>query len=131
MKKLISAIALVTLSLCATAASLKVEPGITMSNHDWKKSEKGNWMGNNKVWYKLNKNDKTIWMSTDGKKWDKAKDNMWQSKDGKWVKINDGKVVESGDSGKTWTEASDWTWEGGNGMFYKFDLSWDLWESKG
>jgi len=53
-------------------------------------------------------------------------DGAWADKDGKWLKINDNKLVWSTD-GSSWAEVPEWKWEGSDGKWYKFDSSWMLW----
>lgn len=128
MKKLILAAALFSLGL-GMEAKIIAPKVVTVNFNDpkWMKSEAGTWMGANKTWYKLNTKDATIWMSTDGKKWEAAKDGMWQDKDGKWLKIVDMDLKWSADGGKTWATIPEWKWQGADGKWYKFDKDWSLW----
>lgn len=106
---------------------------ITIGESEWMKSESHTWTGMHKdvkTWYKVNTKDATIWWSTDGKTWAQVMDGMWQDKDGKWLKINAGKLVWSADGGKTWVEVPDWTWQDADGMWCKFDKDWTLWTKK-
>jgi len=106
----------------ATNTNLHIPAG------DWTKSSNGTWPGmkdSKTYWYKLDKNA-GLWWSTDGKKWAAVKDGMWADKDGKWLKIHQGKLVWSTD-GKQWSEVPDWKWEGSDGKWYKFDSKWTLW----
>lgn len=127
MKKLVMAVALFTAGLNANAIVATEDRVYTINEPKWMKSETGTWMGANKTWYKLNTKDATVWMSKDGKKWDKVKDGMWQDKDGKWLKIVDNDLKWSADGGKTWAMVSEWKWEGSDGKWNKFDKEWNLW----
>lgn len=107
---------------------------ISIGESEWMKSEAQTWTGmhnNVKTWYKVNTKDATIWWSTDGKTWSQVTDGMWQDKEGKWLKINEGKLVWSADGGKTWVEVPDWTWQDADGTWCKFDKNWTLWTKKG
>jgi hypothetical protein len=117
MKKLMLSVALLSLGLSVSAKTTSIE-GIktTLTEPSWK------------TWYKLNPKDASVWMSTDGKKWDAVKDGMWQDKEGKWLKIVDKKMLKwSADGGKTWSDVPEWKWEGADGKWYKFDAMWNLW----
>lgn len=128
MKKLILAAALLSLGLGMEAKTLSNETTSSIfSEPKWMKSESGTWMGANKTWYKLNPKDASVWMSTDGKKWDMVKDGMWQDHDGKWLKIVDKDLKWSADGGKTWSSVPEWKWQGTDGKWNKFDKEWNLW----
>ncbi len=130
MKKLVLALALAGLAVNVQAKALQSsEINSTFSDPKWMKSETQNWMGASNTWYKINTKDASIWMSKDGKKWDKAKDGMWQDKEGKWLKIVDKDLKWSADGGKTWASVPEWKWEGGDGKWYKFDKDWTLWSA--
>ncbi|MBV8253353.1 MAG: hypothetical protein JO154_12155 [Chitinophaga sp.] len=95
---------------------------------EWVKSTTGTWPGmkdGKTYWYKLDKKA-GLWWSTDGNKWAAVQDGLWADKEGKWLKIHQGKLVWSTD-GKQWTEVPDWKWEGSDGKWYKFDAKWNLW----
>jgi hypothetical protein len=127
MKKLILAVALLSLGLSMHAKTAKTDAIVkSINDPKWMKSETGTWMGANKIWYKLNTKDASIWWSKDGKKWEMVKDGMWQDKEGKWLKIGDKKLWWSKD-GKEWSEVPEWKWEGADGKWNKFDSSWNLW----
>lgn len=128
MKQLFLAAALLSLGLSVQAKTASTTMVISSINEPmWKKSEAGTWMGLNKIWYKLNPKDASVWMSKDGKKWDAVKGGMWQDKEGKWLKIVDKTLKWSADGGKTWGDVPEWKWEGGDGKWYKFDSAWNLW----
>ncbi len=94
----------------------------------WKKVKNQTWPGikdGTTYWYKIDKMAK-LWWSTDGKKWAPVDDGAWMDKDGKWLKINDGKLVWSSD-GKDWAEVPEWKWQASDGKWYKFDQKWELW----
>ena len=115
------------LSVNAKLTSSKGHLKTVLNEPTWKKSETGTWMGSKKTWYKLNAKDESVWMSTDGKKWDATKDGMWQDKEGKWLKIVAKDLKWSADGGKTWATVPEWKWEGTDGKWYKFDASWNVW----
>ena len=95
---------------------------------DWMRSSTGTWPGmkdGKTYWYKLDKKG-GLWWSIDGKKWSAVEDGAWADKDGKWIRIHEGKLVWSTD-GKTWSEVPDWKWEGSDGKWYKLDMHWTLW----
>ena len=123
------AAALLSLGLSVNAKSTSSEGHLktVLNEPTWKKSETGTWMGAKKTWYKLNPKDASVWMSTDGKKWDAVKDGMWQDKEGKWLKIVAKDLKWSADGGKTWATVPEWKWEGADGKWYKFDASWNVW----
>jgi opacity protein-like surface antigen len=136
MKKLVlcAAIAALAFTTVDAARIVSAHKQIAIGEAEWMKSEAGTWTGmhdSKKVWYKLNTKDATLWWSTDGKKWEAVGDGMWQDKDGKWLKINDKKLVWSADGGKTWVEVPDWTWQDADGNWCKFDKDWTLWMKKG
>ena len=102
--------------------------GVEVAPFDWKASKTGTWAGmkdGKTYWYKIDK-EAMLWWSTDGKKWAKVSDGMWADKDGKWLKIHEGKLVWTTD-GKSWAEVPEWKWEGSDGKWYKFDAKWKLW----
>jgi hypothetical protein len=128
MKNLILAISFLSLGLGTEVKATATETVVSsISEPKWMKSENGAWMGANKTWYKLNPKDASIWMSKDGKKWDAVKDNMWQDKEGKWLKIVSMDLKWSADGGKTWSTVPEWKWQGADGKWYKFDTDWNLW----
>jgi hypothetical protein len=131
MKKLMMAVAIL-----AAGIGTEVKAGNTpaakviTAEPKWEKSKEGTWMGKDKVWYKLNAKDASVWWSKDGKKWEAVKDGMWQDKDGKWLKIVDKDLKWSADGGKTWSQVPDWKWQGTNDVWNKFDKDWSLWTAK-
>jgi len=129
MKKLILAASLFTMAYAVPATAATQVVTIKFSDPKWMKSEAGTWMGGNKTWYKLNTKDASVWMSKDGKKWEAAKDGMWQDKEGKWLKIVDMDLKWSADGGKTWATVPEWKWQGTDGKWYKFDKDWTLWSA--
>ncbi|WP_423735629.1 hypothetical protein [Chitinophaga caseinilytica] len=95
---------------------------------DWSKSATGTWAGMHEGkmhWYKLDAKG-GLWQSHDGKKWAADKAGTWMDKEGKWLKVHEGKLVWSTD-GNTWSEVPEWKWEGADGKWYKFDTNWKLW----
>ena len=127
---------MVVLAICLPAALLmssftaRVSNEITVSSihADWMKSKTGTWPGmkdGKTYWYKIDKKG-GLWWSTDGKKWAAVSEGAWADKEGKWLKIHEGKLVWSTD-GSTWSEVPDWKWEGSDGKWYKFDAKWELW----
>ena len=133
MKKLFLPLVALSLIVVGTINPANAKPATekTIVSGDWMKSKDGTWMGKDKMWYKINTKDATVWMSKDGKEWAAAKDNMWQDKDGKWLKVLDAKTLKwSADGGKTWADVPEWKWEGPDGTWYKFDSDWNLWTMK-
>ena len=132
MKKLIlTSIILVGVCMGAAYASGNEHPVFFSNSTDWMKSAAQTWPGmyeNKTYWYKLDKMAK-LWWSADGKKWAAVESGAWADKEGKWLKIHEGKLVWSKD-GKAWSEVPEWTWEGSDGKWYKFDSSWSLWTNK-
>ncbi len=128
---LAAGIAVLSFTSAGAAVSKTANDNATVITHaDWMKSTAGTWTGmsdNMKVWYKLNSADASLWWSADGMKWDAVKSGMWQDKPGKWLKINDKKLVWSADGGKTWVEVPEWSWEDADGNWQKFDKDWTLW----
>ncbi|WP_127132811.1 hypothetical protein [Pseudoflavitalea rhizosphaerae] len=127
MKKSILILAL-CLPVALISSSYKTLPATISSKGDWMKSKTGTWPGmkdGKTYWYKLDKKA-GLWWSTDGKKWEAVGDGAWADKDGKWLKIHEGKLVWSTD-GNTWSEVPEWKWEGSDGKWYKFDNNWQLW----
>lgn len=94
--------------------------------HEWEKSVNGTWAGANKVWYRLNTEQATLWSSPDGEKWDQVTDGKWQDNAGRWLKIDNKMLVWSADNGATWSEVPEWSWEGTDGTWNKFDKDWNL-----
>jgi hypothetical protein len=134
MKKIMLMAGIVAIAFMANAGN----PAVSLTSSsakvlaaDWMKSKDGTWMGKDKVWYKVNTKDASIWWSKDGKKWEMVKDGMWQDKDGKWLKIDSKMLKWSADGGKTWMEVPEWKWQGTDGMWNKFDKDWSLWTMKG
>lgn len=131
MKKLILAASGASLMFMATIAITKAETPATHTAFffDFAKSKTGTWPGmkdGKTYWYKLDKMAK-LWWSADGKKWAAVDNGMWADKDGKWLKIGDGKLWWSADGGKNFSEVPEWKWEGSDGKWYKFDAKWTLW----
>lgn len=132
MKKLILACLLLAGVFTGTAyAAGNDRPTNFAAYTDWMKSPAQTWPGmyeGKTYWYKLDKMAK-LWWSADGKKWAAVESGTWADKEGKWLKIHEGKLVWSKD-GKAWSEVPEWKWEGSDGKWYKFDSSWSLWENK-
>lgn len=98
----------------------------------WTKS--ANWMGmskGKKLYYKINPKNQVIFASTNLKTWSGVVGGTWITKDGKWVKITEKKLMWSADNGETWSEVPEWTWQDADGNWCKFDAEWNLWKKKG
>lgn len=132
-KMLLTASGAILMLMTGIAATPAFTPAAANEYYaDWVKSTAGTWAGkkDGKIyWYKLDKNAK-LWWSTDGKKWAAVEGGMWADKDGKWLKIGDGKLWWTADGGKNFSEVPEWKWEGPDGEWYKFDAKWNLWVSK-
>ncbi|WP_346238233.1 hypothetical protein ABDK00_004070 [Niabella insulamsoli] len=133
MKKLILAFAFFSMATISTYATSiwSPTPIFLKIEGDWMKSKTQTWPGmfeGKTYWYKLDKMAK-LWWSADGKKWAAVESGSWMDKDGKWLKIHEGKLVWSAD-GDSWSEVPEWKWEGSDGKWYKFDNSWKLWVNK-
>jgi hypothetical protein len=127
MKKLLLMLAVAAMIGSAAAiASLSPVKKVAAPKHEWAKSTTGTWSGQEKTWFKLNKEYATIWSSKDGQQWEQVKDGMWQDKTNHWIKIDNKMLVWSTD-GKTWAEVPEWKWEGTDGSWNKFDKDWELW----
>jgi hypothetical protein len=138
MKKVFAGVAVAALMMTAVHAanvsSFATEISSVTMEDGWMKSESQTFTGmhnNVKTWYKVNTKDATVWWSTDGKTWAQVMDGMWQDKEGKWMKINAGKLVWSADGGKTWVEVPEWKWQDADGTWCKYDKDWTLWTKKG
>jgi hypothetical protein len=127
-KKLLAlaAVAVLVGTAAGSFATLAPVKKMEAPKHEWTKSTTGTWAGQEKMWFKLNKEFATIWSSADGQKWDQVKEGTWQDKSGHWLKIDNKMLVGSAD-GKTWTEVPEWKWEGSDGTMNKFDTDWTLW----
>lgn len=115
----------------AQASENYTNPTLYEITADWVKSKTQTWAGSvegKTYWYKLDKSAQ-LWWSTDGTKWAKVESQSWTDKDGKWLKIHEGKLVWSTDGAK-WSEVPEWKWEGSDGKWYKFDKKWTLWTNK-
>jgi hypothetical protein len=96
---------------------------------DWVKTPTGIWesaVDGKKVFYKINATDGSLWTSADNQKWEAVKENTWQDKNGKWLKLENNELKSSTD-GKTWSVVLDSQWESANGTWYKFDKDLVLW----
>lgn len=96
---------------------------------DWVKTPTGTWVGTHagkKLFYKINATDGTLWSSADNQKWEPVKENTWQDKNGKWLKLDNNELKSSTD-GKAWSVVLDSQWESENGTWYKFDKDLILW----
>ncbi len=80
-------------------------------------------------WFKLDKNAR-LWVSGDGKEWMEVSDGMWLDKEGRQLKIGEGKLWWTSDGGKNFSEVPEWKWKGPKGEWYKFDAKWTLWVAK-
>lgn len=130
MKKsiLMLALALPVALISSSFTTTNHDVTISSVHADWMKSKTGTWPGmkdGKTYWYKIDKKA-GLWWSTDGKKWEAVSDGAWADKDGKWLKIHEGKLVWSTD-GTSWSEVPEWKWEGSDGKWYKFDNKWSLW----
>lgn len=131
MKKSILMLAIclpVTLTMSSFTTTSNTDIAVVTFKSDWMKSKTGTWPGmkdGKTYWYKLDKKG-GLWWSTDGKKWEAVSDGAWADKNGKWLKIHEGKLVWSTD-GSSWNEVPEWKWEGSDGKWYKFDNKWGLW----
>lgn len=128
-KTIIVTMAAVFALLSTTVVSANPLPSASgIHFNEWKASKTGTWAGmkdGKTYWYKIDKSAK-LWWSADGKKWAKVDDGMWADKEGKWLKIHEGKLVWTA-NGKDWAEVPEWKWEGSDGKWYKFDAKWKLW----
>ncbi|MGJ7031307.1 hypothetical protein [Niabella hirudinis] len=113
-------------------SELNASNGVPLTYHskkaEWKKVKNQAWPGikdGTTYWYKLDKMAK-LWWSTDGKKWAAVKGGAWMDKDGKWLRIHQGKLVWPAEGAK-WEEVPEWKWQGADGKWYKFDQHWALW----
>lgn len=98
----------------------------------WSKSKTGVWLGmaDNKLhWYKLDKSAR-LWASADGKEWQEVTEGLWQDKEGRQLKIGEGRLWWTSDEGKNFMEVPEWKWKGPKGEWYKFDAKWTLWVVK-
>lgn len=134
MKKMLMLAAVIILTVPAGVAanSGKTAGGYTNIDQDWEKSKTGTWSGKKDgktYWYKLDKNAQ-LWWSTDGQQWAVVDGGMWADKDGRWLKIGDGKLWWTADGGKNFAEVPEWKWEAPDGKWYKFDAKWTLWVNK-
>lgn len=119
------------ITIAAQASDLSVTAIVYEVTAEWVKSKTQTWAGSiegKTYWYKLDKPAK-LWWSTDGTKWAEVESQSWTDKDGKWLKIHEGKLVWSTD-GTKWSEVPEWKWEGSDGKWYKFDKKWALWTNK-
>lgn len=116
-------------STFVTARSLRPA---SFQEQNWAKSKTGVWLGvaDNKLHrYKLDKSAR-LWASTDGKEWQEVEDGLWQDRDGRQLKIGEGKLWRTSDEGKNYMEVPEWKWKGPRGEWYKFDAKWTLWVVK-
>lgn len=93
----------------------------------WVKSEKGSWLGGYLLWYKFDSKTNEVKFSHNRKKWKTAPNAAWQDKQGNWLFIYEGKLMNNAEG--TWAELSDKTWQDLNGNWYRFNSSWELEET--
>ncbi len=134
MKKLIMAFSAASLLLATDmkAAPTHGQPQDRSQELDWAKARNGVWLAlvNDKLnWFKLDKNAR-LWVSNDGKEWAEVSDGMWPDKEGRQLKIGEGKLWWTSDAGKNFSEVPEWKWKGPKGEWYKFDAKWTLWVAK-
>ncbi|RPD42701.1 hypothetical protein [Chitinophaga barathri] len=136
MKKLLLTVSAACLLLAAGIKTTVAEPFTRPQQRNqelnWVKSRTGVWLAlvDNKInWFKLDKNAR-LWASADGKEWLEITDGMWLDKDGRQLKIGEGKLWSTSDEGKNFMEVPEWKWKGPKGEWYKFDAKWTLWVVK-
>jgi hypothetical protein len=133
MRKLFLAIGIAGISCYVNAVQLSSfnppSANHAISQKGWVKSKSGIWMGKDKIWYKLDKKDKSLLVSEDKKEWKVATNGQWTDKTGNLMSIRNNNLVWSSDGGNTWTPVPGWKWEGGDGISYEFDTNWVLWEN--
>lgn len=113
-----------------SAVNKEVEAAIYTydQNDEWTKTKSGMWPGlrdGKTYWYKLDKDAKLSW-STDGKSWSQVANGMWADKSGRWMKVENQKLVWSTDMGTNWSDVPEGRWEGSDSRWYKFDKDWTL-----
>jgi hypothetical protein len=121
------------LAKTVTSSPLNINHPTTLLENEFKKSTDGVWVGKNNISFKLDK-DFSLLSSTDGKKWEKAKEQMWQDKDNYWYKVEGKKFLCSKDA-VTWKDGKNMkgenaNWEAEDGMWCKFDKTLALWVKK-
>lgn len=113
----------------ASESPINLKTVASIETMDWVKTPTGVWesaVDGKKVFYKINATDGTLWSSADNQKWEAVKENTWQDKNGKWLKLENKELKSSAD-GKNWSVVLDSQWESPNGTWYKFDNNLILW----
>lgn len=121
---------LIALGLQVTTASASSytepdRPNPTESS--WTKSEKGTWLGGYRLWYKFDKKNKEVKFSHNKRRWNTASNAAWQDKQGNWLFIYEGKLMNNVEG--TWTEVKNKTWQDLNGNWYRLNQNWELEET--
>lgn len=107
----------------ASESPINLKAVVSIESVDWVKTPTGVWesfVDGKKVFYKINATDGSLWSSSDNQKWETVKENAWQDKNGKWLKLENNELKSSTD-GKNWSVVLDSQWESADGLWYKFD----------
>lgn len=128
MKKLLLLASLAFLAVTTTSTTASAQAGkFVKAASPYEKSTTGTWIGIDRLYYKLNAADKTVWSSVDGTTgWNQIKSGIWNDKNGKWIKVEGTKLIWSADQGINWRDLPEGTWEAGDGKFHRFNASWQL-----
>lgn len=95
----------------------------------WEKSAGGMWKGNSNMWYKIDKKNGSVKLSSNKKKWKPASNVIWIDKQGRYLFIYENKLMASTDGSK-WLVVNDAAWQDMDGKWYRFDEEWNLLEAK-
>jgi hypothetical protein len=95
----------------------------------WQKSANGVWKGNSNMWYKIDKKNMSVKLSSNKRKWKPASNVIWVDNQGRYLFIYENKLMASTDGNK-WLVVSDAAWQGIDGKWYRFDEEWNLMEAK-
>lgn len=129
MKKLIL-ISCICLSWVFFTNAQVTKPAESKKSETIKQSEKfqpasdNAWIGINNTRYKLN-DEHSLMASTDNKTWVPVSNGIWEDKDGKMLKVENKKLMESKDMGVIWTEVKDRMFKGYDNRTYMFDKNFD------
>ncbi len=95
----------------------------------WEKSTEGMWKGNSNMWYKIDKKNGSVKLSSNKKKWKPASNVIWMDNQGRYLFIYENKLMASTDGNK-WYVVNDAAWQGIDGKWYRFDEEWNLMQAK-
>ncbi len=126
---LLGAAILLSLNLLSLTKLKPVNENPLPVGMNWQRSDKSIWKGSSNMWYKIDKKNMSVKLSSNKKKWKPGTNSIWMDNKGRYLFIYENKLMSSEDGSK-WLTVQDNAWQGIDGTWYKFDEEWNLMEAK-